>query len=456
MSKSTDDRIPTVCIANAIDTLRLTIFRAPSDDDRKRIQNANYPQQDQSIFWRPLDKLIISETPIGGFDWITSFLGIKAARNVSPKSSSGSLFRDVIDDETLQRELLNWCSEAGEFRLIVHTSTPDLWPMVDFVEKKLGLKVVLQESTPRQDFRDYLDTKTGFRDFAKALDLVDGSVCIAPGKTCRNGVQAADAVMDHLLNGRAAIVKPDRGEASVGLNIFRPGDDLSLVRTEIARNSFLGNDPIVVEEYIEYVRDQSLSFPSVEYFVPPQGKGDPHLTYACSMLFDRPTELVGNFIHPAQRNSVWFGPLVEAGLKIAKAMQQEKYVGHFDIDTVVRDSGQAILLDLNPRRTGATHVHEFAAAFLGTKYQLTYSVGAVDLYGSHPISLEELLQALGPCIRSPLTSAEGLLPCELTGLSHGRVSLMIWALSSASVLSLRRTAEDALASLDFRQVASSI
>ena len=131
-------------------------------------------------------------------------------------------------------------------------------------------------------------------------------------------------------------------------------------------------------------------------------------------------------------------------------MQRAGYVGHFDIDTVVRDNNQVLLLDLNPRRTGATHVHEFAATFLGENYQSTYSVGAVDLYGNKPMRVEQLLEALGPCVRSPLNCAEGVIPCELTGLAQGRVSLMIWALSSETAGRLRREAEDALSTAGLR------
>ena len=55
-----------------------------------------------------------------------------------------------------------------------------------------------------------------------------------------------------------------------------------------------------------------------------------------------------------------------------------------------------------------------------------------------------MLEILGSCIRSPLTSAEGILPCELTGLAMGRISLLIWALSAETARSLRLTAENAL------------
>ena len=44
------------------------------------------------------------------------------------------------------------------------------------------------------------------------------------------------------------------------------------------------------------------------------------------------------------------------------------YVGHFDLDTVVNDEGRVYLLEINPRRTGGTHVHEFADHVFGADY----------------------------------------------------------------------------------------
>lgn len=114
-----------MCIANAIDTLRLTIFRAPTEGDRERIHNSNYPQQDQAVFWRPLDKLIVSESPIVGFDWVTQMLGIKKAKNIWPENSCGSLFKDVVTSKNLQMEISEWCADSGGFELIVHTTTPE-------------------------------------------------------------------------------------------------------------------------------------------------------------------------------------------------------------------------------------------------------------------------------------------------------------------------------------------
>ncbi|OQS34051.1 hypothetical protein [Chromobacterium haemolyticum] len=437
---------PTVCIANAIDTLRPIIQRAPTAPEKTRITKSLFPQQDQAVFWRPLDKLIISEQPIEGFQWLGAFLGASHAQNISPKHPSGNLFRDVVLDSALQAAIVQWSGAARCIQLIVHTTTQELWPMVQFLRQQLKLTVLLPESCSDQAFRDRLDSKSGFRQFASDHGFSVGRARIANGRCCATRAEAAIAIADLLATDRPAIAKPDRGEASVGLNVFQPGTSGSILRDTLGANSYFGDEPIVIEEYIQ---GDELTFPSVEYFVPMESGQAPYLTYACSMLFSDMLELCGNFVSPEHRHTPWHEPLCNAGLRLAQAMQDAGFVGYFDIDAVALPNGDSIMLDLNPRRTGATHVHEFASATLGAGYQRTHTVGAIDLYGQRPVQFEEVLSKLGSSIRSPLTATAACMPCELTGLQEGRISLMLWGPTAESVLSLQQTAQKALQPLGF-------
>jgi hypothetical protein len=53
---------------------------------------------------------------------------------------------------------------------------------------------------------------------------------------------------------------------------------------------------------------------------------------------------------------------------IAERLQEMGYVGHFDMDCIVRDDGHLYLLEINARRTGGTHVHDFAKHYYGEDY----------------------------------------------------------------------------------------
>ena len=90
-------------------------------------------------------------------------------------------------------------------------------------------------------------------------------------------------------------------------------------------------------------------------------QGEPQITYVSDQLFQGFGDFCGVLVSRELLDTPWYPPLAESGMIIARRLQQMGYVGHFDLDTVVNDEGRVYLLEINPRRTGGTHVHEFAA-----------------------------------------------------------------------------------------------
>ncbi|GGM63476.1 hypothetical protein GCM10012275_37590 [Longimycelium tulufanense] len=320
--------------------------------------------------------------------------------------------------------LVDYAGPTGRVRLLPHTTTADLWTFVETLRLR-GVTVELPESCPSQTLRDILDTKHGLRSLVVELGLAGSTCRVADGRTCHSRAEATVAVTEFLAEGRPCIAKADRGEASVGLLIFRPGDDPEHIRRSLTEGTFYGDDPIVVEEYVD---GDDVVFPSVEYIVPEEPAAEPVLTHVCEMLFDGPTRLRGNATGPSLVTEKWYENLVSGSLVIARELQRRGYRGHFGIDAVARESGEVFLLDLNPRRTGSTHVHDFGSGFFGANYAEHTAVGNFDFYGLEAgISLEAVLDLLGPLVRAPGSAPTGVVPCELTGLEAGRLSCMIFA-----------------------------
>lgn len=428
------DECPTLCISNAIETLTTCMARAPDVDTRFSIYTANFPQQDNAIFWHPREKLILTEQPIAYFDWMREQLNIRS-RNIFPTCTTSSLFTAAMQDPTIVSEIDELAGEKRTVKLITHTTTASMWEMVKFYGQEFGIRFVLPESTIDQGLRDSLDKKSGFRALAAELGFDKGYVRIPRGGTAETVAEAASLVRNFLAEGVPCIVKPDRGEASVGLQIYRPGDVGRDALTEISSNPFLGEDMIVVEEFV----DGDVRLPSPEFFVPPPAGGAPVFRYMCEMLFDGPSTLLGNVLSKQHTNELWYSQIVDAGLTIARRIQERGYVGFFDIDMAVGDGKSVYMLDLNPRRNGVTHVHEYAIGRWGSGYLNTISVGNIDLYGIPPSTrLDEVIVQLGE-LYSVRNEEVGAFPCELSGLALGKCSFLIHAPDSSR---LRLAAQD--------------
>ena len=71
------------------------------------------------------------------------------------------------------------------------------------------------------------------------------------------------------------------------------------------------------------------------------------------------------------------------------------YAGHFDMDCIVDDDDHLYLLEINARRTGGTHVHEFAKHFYGEDYIEKASFVSYEAMDSGEITdPHELMEAL--------------------------------------------------------------
>ncbi|MBQ6644791.1 MAG: hypothetical protein IJH84_27730 [Saccharopolyspora sp.] len=419
------EQVPTVCLCNAVDTLRGIADRAHSAEEANLILSESCYQQDQALFWEPGRKLIVTAEPIAELAWQTDFLGLEGISNTSPRHASTALFTDVAEDQCIVRDLVSHAGSGGRLRLIPHTTTPELWKLVDMLETQHGLRIELPESTVNQALRDYLDTKIGLRALAEECGLQDTACRVARGAACTTRQEAAEAVEGFQRSEASCIVKADRGEASVGLLIFRPGDSTTTVRRELEQCAFYGDDPIVVEEYIE---GAGVVFPSVEYVISGDPAVPPQLTHICLMLFEGATQLRGNVTTASLGEHPWHSNLIAGSEIIARELQQRGYRGHFGIDAVARPDGTVFLLDLNARRTGSTHVHDFGVGFFGDDYRDRVTVGNYDFYGlPHDVPLSSVLSGLGSLAAPPGAGDEGVVPCELTGLRTGRLSCLIFA-----------------------------
>ncbi|WP_438484725.1 ATP-grasp domain-containing protein [Streptomyces sp. S186] len=424
---------PTLCVCNAVDTLHDFAVRTDRADE---LLSECYAQQDQALFWGPLDKMLITYEPIGDLDWQRKFLELDGVVNLSPAGRTGSLFADALSDPGLMAAVAAHAGPGRRLRLIPHTTTTDLWRFSETLRSQYGVAVELPESTPQQRLRDLLDTKTGLRDLATDLGMTGGPCRIPPGTHCSGKHEVPAAVQGMLATGTPCIVKPDRGEASLGLLIFRPGDDD--VAERLAASTFYDEDPVVVEEFL----DGDIAFPSVEYMVP--ADAPPHLCYTTDMLFEGATRLRGNVTARELRDRWWYHPLTEGGLRLAEEMQRRGYRGRFGIDAIARDD-IVYLHDLNARRTGSSHVHEFGEHLIGPGYLDTHAVGNYDFYGLPAgLDLPEVLRRLGRLVASPRHAERGVVPTELTDLHTGRLSCMFYASSLAELHGLIVRARAAL------------
>jgi hypothetical protein len=298
---------------------------------------------------------------------------------------------------------------------------------------------VLLPETPASEtvwLRDYVDTKSGFRALA-ARWLPNATQVLPEGAICRDPQTAAEAAFWFHRQGRTCLVKADTGESGLGHLIVPATPALTFpgLLKQLLSNSFLRDDLIVVEEYIEATTHLS---PSLELFVPPLGQGEPHITYLSQQLFRGFGHFSGVLVSREQLTQPWYPVLAESGLVIGRQLQVLGYVGHFDLDAVVDDAQRVWLLEVNSRRTGGTYVHEFATHTFGPDYLQTITLlSHAKLPSGRVTTVDELLAALGDLLYPMGDKRRGVVVAVTSALAAHEFGCILVADSPTDALTLQ-------------------
>jgi hypothetical protein len=193
---------------------------------------------------------------------------------------------------------------------------------------------------------------------------------------------------------------------------------------------------IIVEEYIH--SPQQIS-PSPEVFVPRLGEGEPYIMYMTQQIIQGFSDFCGIEVSKHMYEEKWFPDLKRSSLVIAKGLQEMGYVGHFDLDCLVSEEGKLYLLEVNSRRTGGTHVHDFAQHVIGPDYIDKVSLISYEAMKSGGIkTADELLETVKEFLY-PMNGDEcyGLVITITTALRLGTFGCITVAPNIEQALRLR-------------------
>lgn len=426
--------LPTIALYNNVETFLGFLNRA---EDRSVLESRHY-RGDRALFWLGDPKLVFVTAPIPHTDYVREHLGYPGTRVLSPAEPSPWLSLDIVREAHLREAVLAYAGPGRAVRLIPYATTPEFLHLAQVLRKEHGLTVYLPE-TPAPEalwLRDYVDTKAGFRVLASRW-LPNADQLLPQGVICRDAETAADAALWFHQHGRVSMVKADNGESGLGHTILplEPALSLDHIQRQLQHNPYLRDNLIVVEEYVDAAVHLS---PSLELFVPPLGQGEPHITYLSQQLFRGFGQFSGVLVSREQLAEPWYPTLAESGLTLARQLQAEGYVGHFDIDAVVDDAHRIWLLEVNSRRTGGTYVHEFAVHTFGPNYLDSVALLSHAKLPSGNIStVAELLAALGD-LRYPINGDKrGVVVAVTSALAAHEFGCIIVAGSTAEALHLQ-------------------
>ena len=248
-------------------------------------------------------------------------------------------------------------------------------------------------------------------------------------------IRSTSIVSGFLGGKRTCVIKSDVGESRLGHTIDSPGTDPSeeAIRRKLSENPYLVSGIIVVEEYIYSSRNLS---PSLEFIVPRSGEAQ--ITCLSDQLFlDDFGSSCGVLISKTSQHAAWYETFAEAGLCVARNLQQLGYVGQFYLDAIVDDDENIYLLAINARRTAGTHAHEFAVHCLGSDY-LEHSVALCHnkLHCTQGIEIADILSCVEDLSLTCGGANPGVAISAYSGIASGEYGCIcvFYSVESASAL----------------------
>ncbi|MGF1506943.1 MAG: hypothetical protein ACFB51_17690 [Anaerolineae bacterium] len=371
---------PTVVIANVSEPA-LDFLNTAQPADLPALIRGRQVKSERAVLWAGDPKLVILSLPT---TLTPQQVGFTQTQIAVPANPTASLCADIQRDPQLIAHIKDFAGPSQTVQLIPYATTPAFYRLVGALRAEHGLRVHTPESPAEADLwvHRHIDSKAGFRSLVGAW-CPPGA--LPDGVICQSLPEIMDAVGWLHRGGRDVFIKPDRGQSGIGMVLDAQSADPTVLRTRLADNPYLQQMPVVVEAAVPSTGES----PSLEYFIPQTG--DPILPNACDQVVSPEGMFYGVLVSREVDESPWYPAFAALGNTIARGLQAMGYVGHFDIDAIVDESRRPVLLEVNARRTGGTHVHEFASYWVGPDYPQQVTLLSHDSLPTGPIRAPDAL-----------------------------------------------------------------
>lgn len=412
--------------------------------DRETIQRIIQSDADRVLLYGSHNKIVVTSLPIHQ-ELVADLTGILKYKNVyafHPTRPTYSLSGDIINGPELSKKILSIVHQlkVQKVNVIPYGTTYEFLQLVEWLKKKLPrIKVLAPESCSQEQLflRDYVDQKSGFRDYwARSQAQIKSP----EGFVCKNADQAIKAAGYFHSIKKGFLFKHDTGVSGWGIIMFKFEKNFAEVLRKIDRNlkenPLLKDTTIVVEELIDIDIRQLGGSPSLEYSLSQSKKrrGIVNFEYLCGQVVTDKGNFEGIVLSGNLKNSKWFRLLKKSGDKFAALMLKMGYRGVFDIDFVISKKGEVFAIESNTRRTGGTHVWE------ASKYLLGKNIGKYHIYSNDVLPVKEnvkdyfqLKKSLSDLYWGNFGAKEGMLISGSNMLQYRKFGYIVFAKSKLTL-----------------------
>ena len=391
----------TIYISNVLESYYRGYNKLP-EEQMKGWYRYDFLEENRALLYGKDNKIVITSYPINS-DYLSDLSRIVKWENVQnwfPSTPSPAISLDIINNTKLRDKIITAIKQNPGISLIQYRSTPEFHKLVSYL-KSLDLDFVTPEliESSQEFVLDYYNTKRGFRHlWSEVMGQNTKRISIPQGFICADLKEAIYASWWFRQKNKNFVVKYNKGVQGIGV-VLNKAKDFSLDRKEFEEQlknklteEMWRESTIIVEELIVPDNSKLGGSPDVEFYIDKKGKVI--FSYPCEQILERGKKFIGIYFHKELLKTKQMQAAKKAGLVFGRGLSNMGYRGVFDIDLVINKEGKVYAVEANLRRTGGTHLHEFATNLLGKDYWQKYYVMSLDLRLKHSCTYLEAKQKL--------------------------------------------------------------
>lgn len=393
-------KIEIIIFSNIAEAFENTINKIKNSKQKKDRIAIEHNLCDRTLLWEGDNKLVITpfEIPKNIFNLNKTILGFKNVKNLFPDKIDISLSDATRKDKAMLKNLCDIIAENPGVRISPYCVTEKFIDLIEYLKFK-GLVFSVLE-IPKEESRwlvMYLDSKIGSR--AEIGRIKSVSKNVPEGIICKNEKEVIKVAIWFYKNGCSCALKSNFGESGWGTLFIKKEDfknEIEIekyIKKEFKIDAIWKNELTLVEEYVTTNKKLFNSSPSSELFLSDKGA---EITYLCDQVMGNKGDFLGVALGKNLLNKKVDIEIRKISLEIGKRFWKLGYRGFFDIDFMLSNDNVACIIETNMRRTGGTHVYDFAKTLFGSNWEEKCFILSQDsfCYGNKRLNEKQIIDKI--------------------------------------------------------------
>jgi hypothetical protein len=334
-----------------------------------------------ALFWEGNEKLVLSPKPLDSnyISYIRNLLGYGQILTAVPKYYSSETSSDFVNDPDILALINSYVKNKDMVHFLPWGATEGIYTFLRRISEN-NPQIVSQELPAEDDYWTslYYDSKMGFKELCRDLQKIDPNIQIPKGYCCGTMKEALAILRGLHKKGKPCVLKANSGAGGFG-NVFISKQLLNEpflkvvehINESIEEMPYFRTGTIIVEEFVDVPlpaagEDSNVHSCFMSGCITPDG--NMKVTAGGIDIRDRYNYYSGARLGRGEFPEEIYNKLEAIMHTLGQAIANNGYRGQWGVNFMITKDGSPLMIELNPRRCGESHVHGLGKRLYGNDW----------------------------------------------------------------------------------------